>query len=444
MLVSDAGKPFQILSDAALGIVGQSIRATDILWDRVWQLERENFGNQEGFLFLPITESVDLSEDPMALPPVAQTELQAIRTDLDRFSVMEINALAQHGYEVARKLCRKKGGLGDAQIPDIPPWAPIPSVDFTAQESSKTKPHKASLATKLSRRLRKSSRRRVWSTFIDWRDWPSYIYVAIAILVFVFLPLQVYQLYRTSQTQAMIIDSIASGDPDIRQILNLATSNPTANWISEKVQEKPLPTALNFEGVEILSHSRIYDLRRWDPDAASATQRGHVYIRDRITLKLLESYSGDGRIIFRFASQLGNVEFRQPKESLQGNIGRVAEPIEVQGQRRILYEFEYDLSQVAREEPTTIELELLLDVPKTVRAPFVTHTKTDMISVWMLFPADRPYKTYSLVSYPIDRSQPPKIMNSRYTIHHPYGSLIGWSVLNPEPDRVYECRWTTE
>jgi len=258
------------------------------------------------------------------------------------------------------------------------------------------------------------------------------------------LPLQVYQLYRTSQIQAVIIDSIASGDPDIRQILNLASSDPTADWISEKVQEKPQPTAVSYEGVEILSHSRIYDLRRWDPDAASLKHRGHVYIRDRLTLKLLESYSGDGRIVFRFASPFENVEFRQPKGSFPGVISRITEPIEVQGQKRTLYEFEYDMSQRPREEPVTMEVELLVSVPKTVRAPFVTHAKTDLISVWMLFPAARPYKTYSLVSYPVDRSAPPKIMNSRYSIHHPYGSLIGWSVLNPEEDRVYECRWTTE
>ena len=76
--------------------MGQSIRATDILWDRVWQLERENFGHEQGFEFLPITEMVDLSEDESAQHPVIQAEVQSIRTDLDRFSDQEINALACH------------------------------------------------------------------------------------------------------------------------------------------------------------------------------------------------------------------------------------------------------------------------------------------------------------------------------------------------------------
>ena len=428
----------------SLGVIGQSVRATDILWDRVWQLERENFGNQAGFSFLPVTESVGLAEDPTALHPVVQAEVQSIRTDLDRFSGDEINALAQHGYEVTRKLCRQQNLLGDLQLPDCPPWAPIPSPEATTQPSANARTGGAAAATKLARRLRKSSRRRVWSTLFDWRDWPSYVYLAIAFVLLFYLPLQVYQLHDKSQTQAAIIASIASGDPDIRQILELGTSDPTANWVAEEVREIPQPTEVNYEGLEVLSHSRIYDLRRWDPDAESLDRQGHVYVRDRITLKRLVSYVGDGRVTFSVPNRMENVEFRQPNADLRGIISRVTEPAEQPRQKRTIYEFEYDLSQALPEVPVTIEVELIGNVPKTVRAPFVTHTKTDLISVWLLFPAERPYRTYSLVSYPVDRSAAPRSMTKRYAIDHPYGFLIGWSVVNPEEDRVYECGWTTE
>ena len=64
VIVSDAGKPFQILGRNPIGFLAQSIRATDILWDRVWQLERENFGDQNGFYFAPVTRVVDTAEDP--------------------------------------------------------------------------------------------------------------------------------------------------------------------------------------------------------------------------------------------------------------------------------------------------------------------------------------------------------------------------------------------
>jgi hypothetical protein len=141
---------------------------------------------------------------------------------------------------------------------------------------------------------------------------------------------------------------------------------------------------------------------------------------------------------------MADVVFRQPSSALRGTISRVAESTESPDQNRTIYEFEYDLSQALPEESVTIDVELIGDVPKTVRAPFVTHTKTDLVSVWLRFPEDRPYRTYSLVSYPADGSSAARPMTQRYSIDHPYGYLIGWSVVNPEEDRVYECRWTAE
>ena len=356
ILVSDAGKPFQILGGAALSFIGQSVRASDILWDRVWQLERENFGQHADFSFLPITEIVGPEDDPSAQHRVIQTEVQSIRTDLDRFSAEEINALSRHGYEVTKKLCRQHNLLGDLPLPDDPPWAPIPPADVTTQASADVRPNVRTTETQLARRLRKSSRRRVWSTLLDWRDWPSYVYTLVALVILFYLPLQVYQLYRVSQMRAAIIASIASGDPDIQRILELGTSDPTSDWVAEEVQEMTDQSEVNYEGVEILSHSRIYDLRRWNPDAGSPDRRGHVYVRDRIRLKLLETYKGDGRFIISMPVPLDDIEFRHSNAELRGVIRRMKKSSQQLRQTATIYEFEYDLSHALPEEPLTVEL----------------------------------------------------------------------------------------
>ena len=51
-----------------------------------------DIGVREGFSFLPVSERIDPNEDPTALHPVVQTEVRSIRTDLDAFSDIEINA----------------------------------------------------------------------------------------------------------------------------------------------------------------------------------------------------------------------------------------------------------------------------------------------------------------------------------------------------------------
>jgi predicted acylesterase/phospholipase RssA len=444
VLVSDAGKPFQVLSNAALGVIGQSIRATDILWDRVGQLERENFASHPGFLFIPITATVDPESHPTALHPVVQTEVQSIRTDMDYFTPTEINALAVHGYEVARKVYRDHFGAASGLVADTPPWTPIPEAgairNLTQTRNASTAP-----ATLMARTLRRSSHRKVWSTLFSMRDWPSFLYIALAGIVFLYLPYEVYQLYRRAQVQAAVIDSIASGDPDIRRILSLTTTDPTANWVSDKVVEKAEPAKVDYSGWEVLTRSRFIDLRRWRESEASRERQGNVFIRERLTIKLLEASKGSRHITLRYPIRSQDLQIRVSNSIIPRTIWHVDSPIEHHGEQRNLYEVEFDLSHVPILEPVSVELEFLAPFPiVNGRIDFETYARTDLASLWILFPPDRPYRHYSLVRYPASRSSPPEPMQARFTIDHPYGSLIGWSVINPERDAVYECRWTTE
>lgn len=443
ILVSDAGKPFQILSDSSLGFLGQSVRATDILWDRVWQLERENFAKIDKFIFLPITEQVDLSEDPTAMEPVVQAEVQSIRTDLDRFSDLEVNALAQHGYEVTRKICRQTGVCDTATI-ESPPWKPIPETAKPSHRSDDENPLAPSEPTKQALLLRQSSRRRTLSTVLSLRDWTSYVYIALAILIFGYLPSRVYQLYRHSQLQATVIEAIEDGDPDIHQILKLIHEDPASDWTSDTIHEAREPSERDYQGLEMLTYSRIIDFRNWRPSEPLGSQ-GHVYIRDRLTLKMLSTYSGNRQLILALPFENEEIQFRQTSSEIPAIITRITSPYDDYGEIQTLYELQYDLSQIPLGETITLELEGLMTTRRpTSRAPFYVRFKTDLISTWMLFPADRPYRTFSLMNYPSDRSAPAQVMNSRYSIDHPLGSLMGWSVVNPKIDTVYECRWTTE
>lgn len=449
ILVSDAGKPFQVLTNAALGLIGQSTRATDILWDRVGQLERENFSSSPEFLFVSVTGTVDPQDDPTALHAVVQPEVQSIRTDLDRFTHTEINALVMHGYEVARKVYRDNFKNSIDRVPAGPPWAPLPEIEAPrrAETGRSTAP-----ATILSRRLRKSSRRRVWSTLLDPRDWPSYLYVAIAALLFLYLPYEIYQLYRREQVQASLIDSIMRGDPDMRALLGLIHIDPTANWIDAKIVEKPEPGVVDNAGFEILTRSRIVDLRGLRARVGKNDDRGSVYVRERLTVKLLDNETGDRRITLRYPMQVGEARFRDSDSPIARTISHVTKPVKIHGEERNVYEVAFDLGEDSAMKPVTLEIEVLIPGYATEQSlargegshKFATDSKTDLVSVWLLFPTERPYRTYNLVRYGSDRKSPPEIMESRFTIDHPYGTLIGWSVINPKLDTIYECRWSRD
>jgi predicted acylesterase/phospholipase RssA len=450
ILVSDAGKPFQVLTNAPLGLIGQSARATDILWDRVGQLERENFKCRPEFLFIPITGVVPLADDPTSLHPVVQAEVQSIRTDLDSFSAIEINALARHGYEVARNVYRRHLSSEGSQIPAGPPWGPLPDDEGGRPRRSS---RSASPATWISRKLRDSSRRSFFSSLLDLRDWPSYLYIALAAFLFMYLPYQYYELYQRAQTQATVIASVTRGDPDFHSLFSLINSDPLANWTDAQVHEQPEASTLDNSRLEVLTQSRIIDLRGLHRGTEKSGPAGTIYVRERLTVKLPdESDAPDRHIILRYPMQVREARFRATDSFIPLKVSRVIQPVTVSGESRTLYELDFDLTDVSLAEPVTLEAEAQV-ARSSVRQKyakgvghykFETELNTDLVSIWLLFPTDLPYRTYSLVRYPNDRSSPPEVMQARFMIDHPYGTLIGWSVINPKRDSTYECRWSME
>ncbi len=65
VLVSDVGKRIKVLpSRRAGGAIRTAMRASDILMDRVWQLENETVSDTSGFLFARITDIVEPQRRP--------------------------------------------------------------------------------------------------------------------------------------------------------------------------------------------------------------------------------------------------------------------------------------------------------------------------------------------------------------------------------------------
>src|SRR6478735_5559048 len=112
VLVSDVGKPFDVqVNRRGGGLIRTAMRASDILMDRVWQLENENFQDTFGFVFARITDVAGPHEDATALHPEVQRQTANVRTDLDSFSLLEISCLIRQGYCLGRSACRSRPDL---------------------------------------------------------------------------------------------------------------------------------------------------------------------------------------------------------------------------------------------------------------------------------------------------------------------------------------------
>jgi predicted acylesterase/phospholipase RssA len=179
VLVSDVGKPIEVQSNRRTGgLIRTALRASDILMDRVWQLENETFEDTSGFVFARITAVVEPKDDPTALHPEIQRQTANIRTDMDRFSPLEISSLVRHGYCVGRQACRARPEVFGADLPDNAPWNPIPESQRAAPAgliaSHLHDSHReAAAATVEARKLQASALRRIWSTLSGAPCWTT-------------------------------------------------------------------------------------------------------------------------------------------------------------------------------------------------------------------------------------------------------------------------------
>ena len=119
-LVSDAQLPFDWEGKARFGLLfARAMRTTDVVMKRITQFEYEaadRDSKQQAEENKPAFQLIHCKSDEEIAPVSTVTpeqELQRkaamVRTDLDRFSEQEIDALIRHGYTHARRTCVSAG-----------------------------------------------------------------------------------------------------------------------------------------------------------------------------------------------------------------------------------------------------------------------------------------------------------------------------------------------
>lgn len=460
VIVSDAGKHLQArttVHDA--GLISTAMRASDIGMDRVWQLEKETFGNQPGFLFMSLSDLVEPHDDATALHPEIQRRLPDIRTDLDAFSLLEISALVRHGYCVARSICRRQPELFGDDFPSLPPWDPTdhgtavvpPAASKPRRMSLLGNQHGPSPEVVAARVLQRSAARRVWSHLFDYKDWASYLYLVVLIPLLSILPLMAWHYWQergeAKKTQ-QAIDAIAGTGQDQQVVADLVRTGPPATWTPLKYEEVAEFEPVNYEGITFTSQTLIVNLRHAAPLVPKEKNKEEgqaTYLRRRIRLHKNAEYQGTTPFRYQFTIPSHQAEVRSLNWQLNPVLRRMKGTAATTNSSR--WELRLDLSRVPVETPIDVELEVFMKdrLPDDFwRSPYVTlqvEAETGMLSLWLLLPEEHPYESYRLLQ--LDSSSPgkAKAIYPSQGVNNAGGTIIYWTLLEPDPERQYECHW---
>jgi hypothetical protein len=165
ILVSDAGSPFQWSQDGEFrNPIALAFRASEVIMNRVAEetLRRIASDVRVGLI------SIDQIDEQAGLAPMIQRSVSRIRTDLDRFSDVEVAALVKHGEDKAiRQL------VGRFEID-------LESSATTVNEFPICLPSSNEV---LAKALRKSGKVHWWNSFTNFSDISTYIIIAIPLII---------------------------------------------------------------------------------------------------------------------------------------------------------------------------------------------------------------------------------------------------------------------
>jgi predicted acylesterase/phospholipase RssA len=461
VIVSDAGKHLQArttVHDA--GLIGTAMRASDIGMDRVWQLEKETFGNQAGFLFMSLSEVVQPHDDATVLHPEIQRRLPDIRTDLDAFSPLEISSLVRHGYCVARAACRKHPELFGDDLPSLPPWDPVEH-DKTDTPPAAGQPRRISLLGNrrgptaevvAARLLQRSAARRVWSRLFDYKDWASYAYLVLLVPLLSILPLFVWRYWHeraAAQKTRQDIVSIARTGQDQQVVAELVQHGPPAAWPPLKYEEVAEFDPPNYQGITFTSDSLIFNLRQ-AAALVSNKKKGDdlhaTYLRRRVRFHKDADYDGKLPFRYQFSVPAQQAEVRSLNTELNPVLRRLKAAPGSTGNRSE-WELRLDLSRVPARTPIDLQIEaflhdrLLPDDETDPQASARVEVATGMLSMWLLLPEDRPFDRFRLLEIDPDSPGVSRAISPSEGINDAGGTIIYWTLLKPEPGWQYECHW---
>jgi predicted acylesterase/phospholipase RssA len=449
VLISDVGNRILIQASQTGGLIRTALRSTDILMDRVWQLENENFQDTFGFVFARITDIVGPHEDATALHPEVQRQVADIRTDLDAFSAVEASCLIRQGYCIGRKACRSRVDLFGSELPNNAPWDPVfpASLPQTASPDSGADGSNQEMNpnTKMARQLQASASRQIWSTLLSLRDWTSYVYIPLLLLLLL-MPYFLIDSYRQSKRVSRLIESISHGSPDF-EIMSQLTRAPMRSFTGVVAEEVSNLDAPDYKGFNVLQDSRIIDLRPWHPTGADkAAAASLVYGYRRLKVQKMEN---KGNNVFRFAALATHPDsqFRFPPQRFPPRLRRICVENSKAQDKMCRFEVSVDLSKAPTGQVVDVIYEHYSpgnfvhrdEVSTTIT--FRTEFDAADVARWILLPSGREYRNFEILRHETGKPTTAEVVKGYTEFLADDSSIIAYKMATVKAGYTFEITW---
>ena len=281
------------------------------------------------------------------------------------------------------------------------------------------------------------------STLFSLRDWPSYVWL---LLIFCSASAVAYVVMKRSERlrqQEVVLSAVAQLTPDAQMIVELLQNQAASDFTPLVFEKVETLQEADLTGFEVISDSRVFDLRKWNDPDSKFPSRATGYNRTRVRRLAEVENSSD----FKLQRDMSTEDYLLDckSERLDPRLYRAE-----QGEGLYRWELQLDFSRVPLDSYADIVSQSILpsemarDDANGGRLNFSVRTKTGLLQVWLLMPEDRTYGLFEVSSHPIDEPERSEIVVPAAAVRAGMGSVATFRLINPEPNRRYKCRWTWE
>ena len=444
ILVSDAGTDLTITrSDQIQGFLATAMRSSDILMDRVRQLERNNFSQAKQCMFISITDIVSEESDPTVLHSEIQAQVGRIRTDLDRFSELEIRALIQHGYCVARHICRSLPPAMSSRVAEGPPWEPLSKLNVSNKAADAAGLHQGDKVTKAAKALQRSRNWRIVKSFLDLRDWLTWIYIPLMVVLVGVIPFFAYQNYRHAQFYSALSKNLARMREDFGIMLELLGNGPPKELASMEFEEvNSLGPTLEEAGFNLVRETQITDLRRWLGRPQGRARQVYAFRKFALIKTSASAKTASLRLPSPWNSPDLSIQFETKKFNPILRRYNASPTGDSSGQ--FTWEIVLDLQDVQVEEVVEFSIAIMQTKASGDRrfentdwSSFVVEGQPGAITSWILLPRNNAINNFKVVRFQNKTPDVIELVRPTHSSLMEDGSIIYWMLVQPTPNSTY-------
>jgi hypothetical protein len=236
-----------------------------------------------------------------------------------------------------------------------------------------------------------------------------------------------------------LLEGIAQSNQDFGVLSKLLQGGSVEHFPGLPVEEDADVNASDYSGLEVITETRILDLRSWKD---GSDERSWVYVYRRMRVKKIAPDANELVVRIRLPASKSHFHSLTPNVPTTVRSGTVTTAT---GKAAPIVGLAFDLSRKPVGEVVDLAFEFTTREPPA-RMPqavaFPVDVRTPLLTCWVLLPAGKQYQSMDLLRFPIGKGAVPERIVPPNEVVTLDGQIAGFNLLSAEPGFMYEWRWT--